>query len=107
MTKVHGKVSPLTYQVDGYKKYEHIRPLPKLTLVITPEQKRRLDMIDWGIRSKVFSPIIDDLCDLLEDPEIGPTLIGSLLSRNRKVHLKDIISEPKIDSINAAKGEGK
>lgn len=63
---------------------------PRLTVDITEEQFQRAQrLINWGIRTELFSVILDDLLDAIEQE--GPHVIGGLLAR--KIKLGDIVPE--------------
>jgi len=43
-----------------------VKETPRITLTITEDQKRSLDKLPYGDRKKLFSPIIQEVCDLIE-----------------------------------------
>lgn len=62
--------------------------VPRLSIVIRQDQYDSLqNLIDWGIRSKLFEPIIDDLITLLEKDRA--TVTAFLLER--RIQLKDFL----------------
>lgn len=62
---------------------EYLDWRPRMSIDITVEQKRELDkFLDWGMKRKVFSIIIDDLIEAVK--ENGPEVIGALLTRSIK-----------------------
>ena len=64
--------------------------IPRLSINISLEQKKRLARIlEWGVRRRVFSIIIEDFLTVAEDPERGPAFIGGILSR--KIHIEDFV----------------
>jgi hypothetical protein len=58
--------------VDDYK--------PRFLFEISEEQKKRADMLisQYGLRKAIFSPILDDVLDLIE--EYGGVAIGVIMS---------------------------
>jgi hypothetical protein len=62
---------------------------PRLTLDIPEETLNKLrSLIPWGIRSQLFTVIINDLNDIMEENGAG-FVTGALLQRD--ITLKDII----------------
>ena len=59
---------------------------PRFTFEITPEQQKRADRLltTYGLRRSIFSPILDDVLDLVE--EYGQIVIGVLLDEKVKSH---------------------
>ena len=72
---------------------------PRFSFEITEAQRKRADSLlsTYGIRKNVFSPILDDLLDLLE--EYGQVIVGVLLDEQAKP--RDIIP-----SLRKAKEKG-
>lgn len=69
-------------KVDDYK--------PRITLDLRQDQLDDLrNLIDWGIRSRVFEPIIDDLIALLKKDRAAVTAF--LLSR--EIRLNDFLQK--------------
>jgi len=53
---------------------------PRLTIEVTPEQYNKLkSYLEYGLQRKVFSAIIDDMIDMLD--EFGNTFIMALLHK--------------------------
>jgi len=74
--------------------------IPRFSFEITPEQKERADRLleTYGLRRALFSVILDDVLDLIED--YGGVAIGMIISgkiKPRKVlpslHRADISKE--------------
>ena len=59
---------------------------PRFSFEVTEEQKIRADRLigDYGMRKNLFSPILDDLLDLVE--EQGGLAIGLIMARKIKPH---------------------
>ena len=59
---------------------------PRFGFEITHEQKERADRIlnQYGLRKAIFGPILDDVCDLIEDH--GGIAIGIIMSGQVKPH---------------------
>ncbi len=57
---------------------------PRFSFEITEEQKNRVDRLlsTYGLRKAVFSEILDDLLDLIEDH--GNVVVGIILDRAAK-----------------------
>ena len=57
---------------------------PRFSFEITPEQAKRVSILlsTYGIRRNIFSPILDDLLDLIE--EYGNVVVGVLLDEQAK-----------------------
>lgn len=53
---------------------------PKFVFEVTEEQKARADRLlgQYGMHKALFSPILDDVLDLIED--FGGVVIGAILS---------------------------
>lgn len=64
---------------------------PRLPLTVRQDQLDDLrSLIDWGIRSKIFEPIIDDLIELLKRDRAA--VISLLLTRS--LRLQDFLKKP-------------
>jgi hypothetical protein len=62
---------------------------PRLSIEISNEQYNALGrLIPWGVKSELFSAIIDDLIDLLEKE--GEIVIAAVLTKRLKI--KDLRS---------------
>lgn len=57
---------------------------PRFIFEITEEQKERSDRLigQYGLRKAVFSPILDDVLDIIE--LYGPVAIGAMMSSSVK-----------------------
>ena len=56
---------------------------PRLSLEITQKQYNKLQkLLPWRLKTKIFSMLIDDLINVLEE---GPESIGALISRSIKI----------------------
>ena len=57
---------------------------PRFSFEISEEQKKRADTLlsTYGLRKNIFSIVLDDLLDILEDH--GMIAVGALLSRTVK-----------------------
>jgi hypothetical protein len=63
---------------------------PRLTIELRQDQLDELrTLIDWGVRSRVFEPIIDDLILLLRKDRAAVTAL--LISR--EIHLNDFLQK--------------
>ena len=52
----------------------------KLSVEVTEEQYTRLEIIPWGIKTKLFNVIIDDLLNAIN--KVGPAVIGHIIARH-------------------------
>ncbi len=66
---------------------------PRFIFDITEEQKARVDKLlsVYGLRKAIFSPLLDEVLDLIE--EHGGMAIGIMLSK--KVPIKEVIPSMK------------
>ena len=53
---------------------------PRLNIDITEEQFFRLQVIPWGVKTKLFQTIIDDLLNLIEEHGAG-VVTGAFIER--------------------------
>ena len=68
---------------------------PRLTIDIEERQEKGLkEYIPHGMKKHIFSMIIDDLLDILEDPVKRPVFLGAMAER--RLHLEDWLKVPKI-----------
>lgn len=59
--------------------------VPRMTISLRQDQLDDLrNLIDWGIRSKIFEPIVDDLIDLLKKDKAAT--LALILSRDLTLH---------------------
>jgi len=64
--------------------------IPRITIALRQDQIDDLRyLIDWGIRSKIFEPIVDDLIMMLKRDKAAT--LALLLSR--ELHLDDFLKE--------------
>ena len=64
--------------------------VPRITIALRQDQIDDLRyLIDWGIRSKIFEPIVDDLITMLRKDKAAT--LALLLSRELK--LQDFLKE--------------
>jgi len=64
--------------------------IPRITITLRQDQIDDLRyLIDWGIRSKIFEPIVDDLISMLKKDKAAT--LALLLSRELK--LEDYLKE--------------
>lgn len=51
----------------------------RLSIPLSEEQYTKLcDLIPWGVRSKIFSTLVNDLLTILEGPH-GDAILGAIL----------------------------
>lgn len=63
---------------------------PRMTISLRQDQINDLRyLLDWGIRSKIFEPIVDDLIEMLKKDKAST--LALLLSR--EIHLDDFLKE--------------
>lgn len=61
---------------------------PRMTIELREDQINDLrNLVDWGIRSRIFEPIVDDLIMMLKRDRAATTAL--LLSR--EIHLNDFL----------------
>jgi len=77
---------------------------PRFSFEITYEQKQRADslLVNYGLRKALFTKILDDVLDLIEDH--GGVAIGILMSG--QVKPREILPSMKEAEIAAEKVEG-
>lgn len=64
--------------------------VPRLTITLRQDQLDDLQsLVEWGLRSKIFEPIIDDLIALLKKDRAS--VVSLLLTRN--IHLQDFLKK--------------
>lgn len=64
---------------------------PRITLELRQDQLNDLRYyLDWGIRSKVFEAVFDDLIEMLKKDRVA--VVNLLLTRHMK--LQDFLKEP-------------
>lgn len=64
--------------------------VPRLTITLRQDQLDDLqNLVEWGLRSKIFEPIIDDLIALLKKDRAS--VVSLLLTRN--IHLQDFLKK--------------
>ena len=62
---------------------------PKFSIVVTAQQFHDLqELLPWGIKSKVYQAITDDLIRILKSPLRGKFL-AAILSRD--IHIEDFV----------------
>lgn len=60
---------------------------PRLSVDITEAQQLRLQrLLPWGIKNKIFSLLIDEVCNIAE--EHGPMAIGLFATKGIELKLK-------------------
>jgi len=76
---------------------------PRLSIEITEEQRLKLNkLIPWGVGRELFSAIIEDLIEVLE--EHGEIIIAAMLSRKLKVQNLPTVSKILEDKKKKRKG---
>jgi len=64
------------------KKFKKRLNPPKLQINLSEQQAKDLNKyIPWGLRTRLFWVIIDDLIKIMGDPELGPRFLGGIMSR--------------------------
>lgn len=68
---------------------------PRLTIDISQKQEEGLiKYIPHGLKKHVFSMIIDDLLEIIENDRKRPVFLGAMAER--RLHLEDWLKVPKV-----------
>jgi len=55
--------------------------VPRISIEVSPELYDRFtNLIAWGLRSKILAPLIEDLCECIE--QNGEIVLGAILKRS-------------------------
>ncbi len=77
---------------------------PRLSIDITEEQDRELcSLIPWGMKTGLFSMIVDDLIRILKDSKTRSSVILSIIERRRK--LEDYITIGGVEENDSERSE--
>ncbi len=77
---------------------------PKLTINITVEQRRRIDnLIPWGLLSRTFNILLDDLLDMIEEGGEG-FLMAFGLGKIKTVDIPQVLENIRKEKANGNRG---
>lgn len=69
-------------------KKQHEDYIPRLTVNLTPDEKKRLDKcVPWGYTRRLFSVLIDSVCTAVEKQ--GPIVLAAIVSK--RIDVLDIL----------------
>jgi len=68
--------------MDKHFKKIHPDTRPRLNVDISEDQKLALEkLVPWGLKNTLFGAIVDDIIELLNDPDCRDKFIAIIISR--------------------------